>query len=137
MKILNPTQTSLDELANNLRSKYPNLQIKKPFFTPRTIIVPYENFKMFIRDRKSFLFLDAMPPTLYSILGTLIAGILIFIVVYIISAGRVFAGGVLVIVGGLLIVKAIFKATNKGKFESFKSEIEQALVYNPQDESIF
>ena len=46
MKVENQNNISIDELLDNLKNLYPSAEIKKPFLTKRSIIIPVNNMKM-------------------------------------------------------------------------------------------
>lgn len=128
MKIQNTHNKPLQEILVELSAKYPRSEIKKPFLTPRTILAPHENFKFLVRDRKTFLKIDFIPPVIWVIGAIILSFILVSIVLSIINGQFVFGiGGALWIVLGLLIVKAIFKSMNKQKFETFYADVQSAV----------
>jgi hypothetical protein len=128
MKIQNPQSKPLQEVLLRLSAKYPDVTIKKPFLSPNTIFVPKENFKFLVRDRKTFLKIDFIPPVLWVIGGIILSLILVSAVLSLIYGQLVFGlGGALWIILGLLIVKAIFKSVNKPKFEEFYIDVRNAV----------
>ncbi len=128
MKIQNPNNKPLQEVLAALEFKYPGSVIKKPFLTPLSILAPSENFKFVLRDRKSFLKVDFIPPVIWVIGGVLLSLVLVSAVMSIIYGQLVFGiGGALWIVLGIFIVKAIFKSMNKAKFEAFYSDVQDAV----------
>lgn len=137
MKIQNPTNKPLPEVLNALALKYPGSVIKKPFLTPYTIIAPHENFKFLVRDRKTFFKIDFMPPVIWTIGAVVLSMVLVSGVLSLIYGQFIFGiGGVLWILLGLLIVKAVFKSVNKNKFDSFYVDVQDAVNKNDQS-SIF
>jgi hypothetical protein len=137
MKIQNPHNKPLQEVLSSLSSKYPGSEIKKPFLTPRTIIAPHENFKFLVRDKKSFFFIDCIPPVLWVIGAVVLSFVLASGVLSLIYGQFVLGiGGALFIIVSLLIVKVIFKSMNKQKFDTFYADVRTA-VNKDESSSIF
>lgn len=138
MKIQNPQQKPLQEVMENLSGKYPGAVIKKPFLTPRTIIAPKDNFKFLIRDRKTFLKIDFIPPVLW-VIGSLVLAAVILSVVLSLLMGQFSLGfgGALWVILAMLIVKAIFKGRNKQKFDTFYADVQDAVDNRHDASSIF
>lgn len=137
MKIQNPHNKPLQEILFSLSAKYPGSEIKKPFLSPITILAPQENFKFLVRDRKTFLKIDFIPPVIWVIGAVILSFILVSIILSVINGQFVFGiGGALWIVLGLLIVKYIFKSMNKQKFETFYADV-QSAVNKDDSTSIF
>ncbi len=137
MKIQNPQQKPLPEILSQLAVKYPGSVIKKPFLTPTTIIAPKGNFKFLVRDKSTFLRIDFIPPVLWTIAAILLSMVFISAVLSLIYGQFVFGfGGVLWIILALLVVKAIFKSRNKGQFDAFYADVQQAVSSDEQS-SIF
>lgn len=138
MKIQNPTAKPLQEIAAQLEQKYPGVIVKKPFLTPNTIFVPTENFKFLVRERKSFLVVDFIPPVLVNILSIILSIVLFSGLLSLMFGQFSFGiGGGLWIVLVFLIVKAIFKSTKKEKFEAFYKDVEDAIQGTQSDSRIF
>jgi hypothetical protein len=128
MKIQNPNNKPLQEILVALSPKYPGSEIKKPFLSPKTILSPHENFKFLVRDRKTFLKIDFIPPVIWVIGAVILSFIFVSVVLSVINGQFVFGiGGALWIVLGLLIVKYIFKSMNKQKFETFYADVQSAV----------
>ncbi len=80
MKIQNPQQKPLQEIMQQLSGKYPGAVIKKPFLTPYTLILPRDNFKFLLRDKKTFFRIDFIPPVLWVIGAIVLAAVFLSVV---------------------------------------------------------
>ncbi|RQO30214.1 hypothetical protein DBR32_11585 [Taibaiella sp. KBW10] len=138
MKIQNPTAKPLQEIADQLSQKYPGVTVKKPFLSGNTIFIPTENFKFLLRERKTQLIVDFVPPVLVSILSIVLSIVLLSAVLSLIYGQFVFGfGGALWLVLGFLVAKAIFKSTKKERFENFYKDVEEAIQGRQSDSRIF
>ncbi len=138
MKVQNMQRKPLEEVMDGLSGKYPGAVIKKPFLTPRTIIVPKDNFKFLVRDKKTFFMIDFIPPVLWVLGAIVLAAVLLSTILSLLAGQLAFGvGGALWVVLAMLIVKAIFKGRNREKFETFKADVEDALNRRQDASSIF
>lgn len=138
MKIPNASGVTLDELCNRVLHTYPNATIKKPFLSPRSIIVPLGNIKHVIRERRGNFVFDFVPPV-WLIVGSVVLSMLMISLVFSLIYGelRFGIGGALWIVLSILLLKAAYKNKNREMFEVFYNDV-QGFVNNSRDaNSIF
>lgn len=135
--IPNPANVPLDALLPRLQDRYPNAEIKKPFLSPRIINVPVDNFKMIVRaqPKRNRLWIDFIPPVLWTILGMAGTAFIVSLVLSLIFGQMIIGVGALVVILGFVITKAIFKSRNRARFANFEDEVQRAL--QPRDGSIF
>lgn len=137
MKIQNPEEKPLREIAAQLSHKYPDLVIKKHYFVD-SIIVPSGRMKFVLRDRTSFLIADFIPPILLSSL-VLIPLVLILptLITYIYGKTAHGIGRWPWIFLLFIVGRAIYKASKKEQFEQFYRDVEDAIRANPEESNIF
>jgi len=128
MKVENPQNVALETVLAGLSTKYPGAVIKKPFLTPRTIIAPHENFKFFLRDRKTFFKIDFAPPVLW-VIGAVVLSIVAMTIIISLIYGQFVPsfGGALWIVLSVLLIKVVYKSRNKQKFDNFYADVQSAI----------
>ncbi len=138
MRIENQNNISIDELLDNLKSRYPAAEIKKPFLTKRSIIIPVNNMKHVIRPKGADFNTDFVLPVWVAIVALFGSMILFSGVVSLIYGQLMFGfGGVLWIVLAVLATKAIYKSTQKEAFNAFYSDVRDAMTKTRSDSSIF
>jgi hypothetical protein len=123
MNITNSQSKSVEQIFSEVQQQFPKAELKKPFLSPRTIIIPHDNFKFLLRYKKNHLQVDFTPPVLW-LLGGMLAGFALFTVILSIIFQQfvISFGGVIPVIAGVLIIKAIFKSTKKDAFKSFEDE---------------
>jgi|GEM_PF-3111204 len=143
MKIANPTGKTLEMLQESLSLHYPDAKIKKAVFNlfgPRNLIIPSGGMKHIVRPVKSntIIVTDFIPPVLITIVA-LIASVVIISLIFTLILGVPVIGGV----GGVgfilifLLIKSLYKNSNKQKFEKFHTDLNLALAGSSQPGSIF
>lgn len=138
MRIENQNNISIDELLDNLKDRYPTAEIKKPFLTKRSIIIPVNNMKHVIRPRGADFNTDFVLPVGVAILA-LLGSIVLFTVVISLIFGQFVPsiGGGLWIVLAIFATKAIYKSVKKEEFGVFYSDVRDAMTKTRSDSSIF
>lgn len=138
MKIENQNNISVDELLDNLKSRYPAAEIKKPFLSPRSIIIPVNNMKHVIRPKGAYFNTDFVLPVVVAVIA-LLGSMIIFSVILSLIAGQfVFGiGGALWIVLAVFATKAIYKSVKKEEFNVFYEDLRAAVNASKSDSSIF
>ncbi|RQO30215.1 hypothetical protein DBR32_11590 [Taibaiella sp. KBW10] len=137
MKIENPGEKPLREIAEYLSQKYPGVTIKKSYFID-TIFVPSGNLKFVLRDRTSFLIADFVPPILLSTIVFIPMVLLLPIVINLTYEKSTFGIGKITWVFLLFVIgRAIYKYTKKEQFEQFYSDVADAIQAQPSENAIF
>lgn len=138
MKIENQNNISIDELLDNLKSRYPSAEIKKPFLTKRSIIIPVNNMKHVIRPRGADFNTDFTLPIWIAVVA-LVGSIILFSGIVSLIYGQLMfgIGGALWIFLVVLATKAIYKSTQKEAFNAFYSDVREAITKTKSDSSIF
>ena len=104
MKITKETHESIEDVLLLLQKEFPAAYLKKPLIGKAFIMVPYDNFEFFLRDKKTYLIVDFLLPK-----------------------GQRFTGAALFGALGLIIWKAIFKKKRKAQIQDFMSRAELAI----------
>lgn len=138
MKIENRNNLTLDELFDNLKDRYPNAEIRKPFRSQRCIVIPANKMKYVIRARGADFNTDFTLPIWVAVVA-LLGSIILFsgIVSLIYGQFKFGIGGALWILLVLLAAKAIYKSTQKEAFNSFYGDVREAMTKTKSDSSIF
>ncbi|RYE00393.1 MAG: hypothetical protein EOP54_00375 [Sphingobacteriales bacterium] len=138
MKIENQHNMSIDELLDHLKSRYPAAEIKKPFLSSRSIIIPVNNMKHVIRPKNTYFNTDFVLPVGVAILA-LLGSVVLFTVVISLIFGQFVPsiGGGLWIVLALFATKAIYKSVKKEDFNLFYEDVRAAVNTTKSDSSIF
>lgn len=133
MKITNSRSKSVQQIFSEIQQHFPNAKLKKPFLSPQTIIVPQGNYKFLLQYKQQYLRVDFMPPVIWTI-GGMLAGWGIFTILLSILFQQlvISIGGVIPVIIGLLIVKAVFKSTRADEFKSFEDEANMLVNSNQQ-----
>ncbi|PSL45474.1 hypothetical protein CLV51_104177 [Chitinophaga niastensis] len=123
MNISNSQSKSVEQIFSEVQTQFPKAELKKPFLSPLTIIIPHDNFKFLLRYKKNYLQVDFTPPV-YWLLGGMLAGFALFTAILSIIFQRLVIsfGGVIPVIIGVLIIKVVFKSTRKDAFKSFEDE---------------
>lgn len=138
MRIENQNNISIDELLANLKDRYPTAEIKKPFLTKRSIIIPVNNMKHVIRPRGADFNTDFVLPVWVAIVALFGSMILFSGIVSLIYGQLMFGiGGALWILLAVLATKAIYKSVKKEEFGVFYSDVRDAMTKTRSDSSIF
>lgn len=119
MRIENHNNLTIDELLDHLKGRYPSAEIKKPFLSSRSIIIPVNNMKHIIRSKEAYFNTDFLLPVALSV-SVLTVSIILFTLILSLIAGAFIFGGVAIwIVMALLITKGIYSSVKKEEFNVF------------------
>ncbi|HEY9261012.1 hypothetical protein [Chitinophaga sp.] len=133
MQITNSQSKSVQQIFSEVQQHFPKAQLKKPFLSPQTIIIPHDNFKYLLRYKQHYLQVDFIPPVMW-IIGGMLAGFALFTVVLSLIFQQLIIsfGGAIPVIIGLLLIKVVFKSTRKDEFKSFEDETNILVNSNHQ-----
>jgi hypothetical protein len=133
MQITNSQSKSVQQIFSEVQQHFPKAQLKKPFLSPQTIIIPHDNFKYLLRYKQNYLQVDFIPPVMW-LIGGMLAGFALFTIVLSLIFQQLIIsfGGAIPVIVGMLLMKVVFKSTRKDEFKSFEDEANILVNTNNQ-----
>ncbi|MBC9932925.1 hypothetical protein [Chitinophaga qingshengii] len=124
MKISNSASKSAEQIFSEIERRFPGARLCKPWGGMPIIMVDHQGFRFLLRYKKDHLRLDFLPPVRWLATGVL-TGFMVCTAVMSIFYRQltINISGIVPVIAGFLLIRALFKFTRRETFEQFQSEI--------------